>query len=72
MRVFGMPNQVVNTWQGKGARKKIAVLFKFDENGEHEIDENSISEETLNKIKTNFRVEEYKPQEKKRPRKKEV
>lgn len=62
MKVFGEPNQVVNTWQGKGARKKIVVLFKFDENGEHEIDENTISEETLNKIKANFKFEGSKPQ----------
>lgn len=61
MKIYGAPNQVVNMWQGNGSRKKLVTLFIFDENGEHEIDENSITKETLGKLKTHFRVEDTKP-----------
>lgn len=69
MKIYGTPNQVVNAWKGKGSRKKLVTLFVFDEKGEYELDENSISSETLGKLKVHFKVEEVKP---KKTRKKEV
>lgn len=60
MKVFGNPNETVNTWVGIGARKRIAVLFQFDDKGVYEFDESKVSKETLAKIKDNFKIEEPK------------
>lgn len=60
MKVYGQPLEVVNTWQRHGAKRKLVVLFQFDENGEHEIDEKRLDSDMLDRIKQNFKTGELK------------
>lgn len=57
MIIKGNPNQIVQRRVRRAGKWRIEVLFEFDENGEKEIDETTISSDLLERIKKNFSVE---------------
>ena len=62
MKFKGKPNEAVFIMarSRRNGKPKRTYLFNFDENGEHAIDEATISDNTLRRLKANFEVIEEK------------